>query len=139
MYVMNIFSSFNFHLTLLVVQVCYFNCIIINHSNIKYGSKSLPVSPTPHLRDWSLSISKPWRFSSNQLHSTGVTGYIGGDGLYAVANAHPDWEYSALVRNKEKAARLAEKYPQIRIVLGDLDSSDIIEEEVKNADIVFRK
>ncbi|OQE14913.1 hypothetical protein PENSTE_c032G02932 [Penicillium steckii] len=68
---------------------------------------------------------------------TGVTGYIGGDGLYAVANAHPDWEYSALVRNKEKAARLAEKYPQIRIVLGDLDSSDIIEEEVKNADIVF--
>ncbi|KAJ5099840.1 hypothetical protein N7532_006841 [Penicillium argentinense] len=68
---------------------------------------------------------------------TGVTGYIGGDGLYAVSNAHPDWELSALVRSKEKAARLTSQYPKIRVVLGDLDSSDIIEEEVKNADIVF--
>jgi hypothetical protein len=32
---------------------------------------------------------------------------------------------------------VSNKYPQIRIVHGDLDSADIIEEEVKNADIVF--
>lgn len=32
---------------------------------------------------------------------------------------------------------MSSKYPQIRIVHGDLDSADIIEEEVKNADIVF--
>ncbi|CAI7576837.1 unnamed protein product [Penicillium pancosmium] len=68
---------------------------------------------------------------------TGATGYIGGDGLYAVSNAHPDWELSALVRSQEKAAQLKAKYPDIRVVLGDLDSSDVIEEEVKNADIVF--
>lgn len=68
-----------------------------------------------------------------------MTGYIGGDGLYAIANAHPDWELSALVRNKDKAAQLTSKYPNIRVVHGDLDSSDIIEKEVKNADIVFRK
>lgn len=92
------------------------------------------MSSTPHLRVYQYTSFPP-----NQLYSTGATGYIGGDGLCAVANAHPDWEYSALVRNKEKAARLTAKYPQIRVVLGDLDSSDIIEEEVKNADIVFRK
>ncbi|KAJ5223528.1 hypothetical protein N7468_008070 [Penicillium chermesinum] len=68
---------------------------------------------------------------------TGATGYIGGDGLYAIATAHPDWEFSALVRNKEKASQLTSKYPQVRVVHGDLDSADVIENEVKNADIVF--
>ncbi|KAJ5182675.1 hypothetical protein N7492_000291 [Penicillium capsulatum] len=73
--------------------------------------------------------------SQSDHQSTGATGYIGGDGLYALANAHPDWQLSALVRNKDKAAQLTSKYPQIRVVHGNLDSSDIIEEEVKNADI----
>ncbi|CEJ60145.1 hypothetical protein PMG11_08730 [Penicillium brasilianum] len=68
---------------------------------------------------------------------TGVTGYIGGEGLYTIATAHPDWQLSALVRSKEKAAQVTSKYPEIRIVSGDLDSVDIIAEEVKNADIVF--
>ncbi|KAJ6002293.1 hypothetical protein N7499_001843 [Penicillium canescens] len=68
---------------------------------------------------------------------TGATGYIGGDGLFAIASAHPDWQFSALVRSQEKSAQVTSKYPQIRTVIGDLDSSDLIEEEVKNADIVF--
>lgn len=70
--------------------------------------------------------------------STGATGYIGGDWLYIAANAHPDWELSVLVRSKEKAAVLSAQYPQIRVVHGDLDSYGLLEEEVKNADIVFR-
>ncbi|KAJ6130644.1 hypothetical protein N7512_003424 [Penicillium capsulatum] len=77
------------------------------------------------------------KMTSPKVFLTGATGYIGGDGLYALANAHPDWQLSALVRNKDKAAQLTSKYPQIRVVHGNLDSSDIIEEEVKNADIVF--
>ncbi|KAJ5462922.1 hypothetical protein N7475_007866 [Penicillium sp. IBT 31633x] len=68
---------------------------------------------------------------------TGATGYIGGDGLFAIASAHPDWEFSALVRSEEKAKQVTSKFPQIRTVIGDLDSSKLIEEEVKNADIVF--
>lgn len=67
-----------------------------------------------------------------------MTGYIGGDVFYTVHQAHPDWQYSVLVRNKDKGAQVASKYPDVRIVYGDLDSSSIIEEEVKNADIVFR-
>jgi nucleoside-diphosphate-sugar epimerase len=46
---------------------------------------------------------------------------------------------SALVRSKDKAEQVKAQYPSIRIVHGDLDSSDVIEEEVKNADIVFRQ
>ncbi|CAG8119729.1 unnamed protein product [Penicillium salamii] len=68
---------------------------------------------------------------------TGATGYIGGDGLFAIVNAHPDWELSALVRSSQKADQITTKYPKIRTVIGDLDSSDLIEEEVRNADIVF--
>ena len=70
---------------------------------------------------------------------TGATGYIGGDGLYAISQKHPDWKVSALVRNQSKGAELESKYPQVRIVKGDLDSADVIEKEVQDADIVFRE
>ncbi|KAJ5833678.1 hypothetical protein N7474_001989 [Penicillium riverlandense] len=75
--------------------------------------------------------------ASPKVFLTGATGYIGGDGLYAVANAHPDWQISALIRSKDKAAQVTAQYPKIRVLHGDLDSTDLIEEEVKNADIVF--
>jgi hypothetical protein len=52
--------------------------------------------------------------------------------------AHHDWEYSLLIHNKDKGAQVAKKYPSARIVYGDLDSLDIIEEEVKNANIIYR-
>ncbi|KAL4807754.1 hypothetical protein BDV18DRAFT_135972 [Aspergillus unguis] len=68
---------------------------------------------------------------------TGATGYIGGDVFYLVTQSHPDWEVSVLVRNKEKGAKLASEYPNVRVVQGDLDSASIIEDETKNADIVF--
>jgi uncharacterized protein YbjT (DUF2867 family) len=42
-----------------------------------------------------------------------------------------------LVRNVDKAAKLTAQYLNIRVVRGDLDSVDIIEEEVADADIVF--
>lgn len=71
--------------------------------------------------------------------STGTTGYIGGDSLFAIHQAHPDWQLSVLVRNKDKGAQLASKYPDARLVYGDLDSASVLEEEVKNADIVYRR
>ncbi|KAL3469746.1 putative nucleoside-diphosphate-sugar epimerase [Aspergillus californicus] len=75
--------------------------------------------------------------ASLKVFLTGASGYIGGDALYAIANAHADWQLSALVRNKDKAEQVKAQYPNIRIIHGDLDSSDIIIEEVKNTDIVF--
>lgn len=42
------------------------------------------------------------------------------------------------MRSKDKAAVLSNQYPKIRVVHGDLDSYDILEEEVGKADIVFR-
>jgi len=71
--------------------------------------------------------------------STGATGYIAGDALAAIYNSHPDYEYACLVRTKEKGDKVKEAFPNVRIVLGGLDDSDLLEEESAKADIVLRK
>ncbi|KAL6249969.1 hypothetical protein RBB50_002270 [Rhinocladiella similis] len=68
---------------------------------------------------------------------TGTTGYIGGDFLYLVSQRHPDWELTCLVRNSDKGAKIATSYPKVRLVYGDLDTVDLIEEEAANTDIVY--
>ncbi|KAF1344455.1 NAD dependent epimerase/dehydratase family protein [Delphinella strobiligena] len=67
----------------------------------------------------------------------GATGYIGGDALYAIAHAHPEYEITALVRNSEKGAQVASQYPKTKLVYGDTDSADLIAEEVHKADIIL--
>ncbi|OAL31215.1 hypothetical protein AYO20_08270 [Fonsecaea nubica] len=68
---------------------------------------------------------------------TGVTGYIGGDALYALSKKYPEWEYCAIIRTQEKANRVQQQYPKLRIVLGDLDDSAVLREESAKADIVL--
>jgi len=72
-------------------------------------------------------------------YSTGATGYIGGDILHALYKAHPEYEFSALVRNSEKGAPVAAAFPKIRLVYGGLDDSEVLVEEAARADIVVRK
>jgi N-acetyl-gamma-glutamylphosphate reductase len=67
-----------------------------------------------------------------------VTGYIAGDALYALHEKHPDYEYSALVRTQEKADVVKKAFPNIRIVLGGNDDSDLLKEEAAKADVVLR-
>lgn len=69
---------------------------------------------------------------------TGVTGYIGGDFLYALNEAHPDWDMTAMVRNSDKGAKVAQQYPNVKLVYGDLESADLLEEEASKADVVFQ-
>jgi hypothetical protein len=67
-----------------------------------------------------------------------VTGYIAGDALYALNQKHPDYEYSALVRTQEKADIVKKAFPNVRIVLGGNDDSDLLKEEAAKADVVLR-
>lgn len=67
-----------------------------------------------------------------------MTGYIAGDALYALSQKYPDYEYSALVRTQEKADIVKKAFPNIRIVLGGNDDSDILREEAAKADVVLR-
>lgn len=58
--------------------------------------------------------------------------------MYLINQKHPEWQLSALVRTDEKAAQIQRQYPNVRIVRGDLDAVDVIEKEVRDADIVYR-
>lgn len=72
-----------------------------------------------------------------KIFVTGATGYIGGDALATLTQQHPEFAYSALVRSSEKADQVKAQYPNIRIVLGDLDDSELLERESAAADIVL--
>lgn len=52
---------------------------------------------------------------------------------------HPDLDVTILARTSDKAAPMTARYPTIHVVLGDLDSSLVIEEQSALADIVFSK
>jgi len=51
---------------------------------------------------------------------------------------HPDYQYTALVRTKDKATIVEKAYPNVKIVLGDLDNSELLEEQASKADVVLR-
>ncbi|KAF1978605.1 NAD(P)-binding protein [Bimuria novae-zelandiae CBS 107.79] len=72
-----------------------------------------------------------------KIFITGATGYIGGDTLYELYNKHPDHEYTAMVRTPEKGEQVTSKFPKVRVVQGDNDSTDVLKEESSNADIVI--
>lgn len=68
---------------------------------------------------------------------TGATGYIGGDALVEIVKAHPEWEITCSVRNSDKGAKVAAEFPRVKLVYGDLDATEMIEEECSKADIVY--
>ena len=68
-----------------------------------------------------------------------MTGYIAGDALYVLSKAHPEYEYAALVRTKDKADIVQKDYPSVRIVLGGVDDDKILREECSKADVVLRE
>ncbi|KAK0735045.1 hypothetical protein B0T26DRAFT_762858 [Lasiosphaeria miniovina] len=79
-----------------------------------------------------------------KLLLTGVTGYIGGDAFYALRKAHPELEYTLLVRSAERVKLVREQYPEttgIRIVYPDSSRdgsslNDLLEDEASKADII---
>ena len=56
--------------------------------------------------------------------------------LHALQEKHPEYEISVLVRDSSKGEKITRAHPNVRIVLGELDSTSSIEEEARKADIV---
>ncbi|KAG4443227.1 hypothetical protein IFR05_001270 [Cadophora sp. M221] len=67
---------------------------------------------------------------------TGITGYIGGQTLASIISKHPEYTTTGLVRKEEQKQQLLVKHPSIEIIIGDLDSNEILIEQSKKADIV---
>ncbi|KAI1503197.1 hypothetical protein F5X99DRAFT_376153 [Biscogniauxia marginata] len=72
-----------------------------------------------------------------KIFLTGATGYIGGEALYALNKAHPEYEYALLVRNEERGKLVSGQYPNARLVYGSLDDASVIEKEAAAADVVL--
>ncbi|KAK6596093.1 hypothetical protein H4I95_10009 [Botrytis cinerea] len=72
-----------------------------------------------------------------KIFITGTTGYTGGDALYTLYHAHPDWEFTALVRNSDRGAPVAAAFPKVHLVYGTLEDAKILEEEAAKADVVL--
>ena len=75
--------------------------------------------------------------STPKVFVTGVTGYVGGDALYVITKAHPDWAYSFLVRDENRGKALKTWLPSARLVYGDLSKLELLEAESTAADIVL--
>lgn len=73
-----------------------------------------------------------------RIFITGVSGYIGGQTLASVVAKHPEYTVVGLVRNEEKKQQILAKLPSVKLVIGDLDSSDLLTEEAKTADVILR-
>ncbi len=71
------------------------------------------------------------------ISSTGATGYIGGSVLEKILTEFPQLQITALLRSS--SSEFKNRYPNVKIVLGDFDSFDVIEKAASEADIVVRE
>ncbi|KAL4876685.1 NAD dependent epimerase/dehydratase family protein [Aspergillus karnatakaensis] len=68
---------------------------------------------------------------------SGASGYIGGAVLHSLLEVHPSVKIAALVRDAAKGSIIKKAYPSVDIIDGDLDNTDVIEQQSQNADVVF--
>ncbi|KLO81173.1 nucleoside-diphosphate-sugar epimerase [Fusarium fujikuroi] len=68
---------------------------------------------------------------------TGASGYVGGQLLHELAQAHPEYTIATLVRDANAAETIAKAYPRVRTVVGDLDDSALVEQEASQALVVL--
>ena len=53
--------------------------------------------------------------------------------------AHPDYEYTLLVKNEQQAEPIKAKYPGVKFVYGTLEQSDLIRDTCLDTDVVIRR
>ena len=71
------------------------------------------------------------------IDRTGGTGYIGGSVLDAIVKQHSEYDVTVLLRNIPPGFQ--NKYPDVKIIEGDFDNTDLISATAAENDIVIRK
>lgn len=66
-------------------------------------------------------------------------GYVGGHTVLRMIEQHPEWHLVLLLRNEEQKKIMLAKWPQVEVVLGDLDDKALLMSEAKKADVVLRE
>ncbi|KAF5964682.1 nucleoside diphosphate sugar epimerase [Fusarium coicis] len=100
-------------------------------SRLQALPNTCPISKACHLAAYMCSVMLCCKVC------TGTTGFIGGDAFYALHKAHPDWKYTILVRSEDKGKDVQKQYPAVKLAVGSLDDSKVIEKAASEADIVI--
>ena len=67
---------------------------------------------------------------------TGGTGYIGGTVLDTIVRSHPEYNVTVLLR--KIPPNFTNLYPNVKIIHGDYDSTDVLSNAAANAHVVVR-
>jgi nucleoside-diphosphate-sugar epimerase len=67
-----------------------------------------------------------------------LTGFVGGTTFSILHETQPEYDYTLYTRNQDRAKVIAENFPDVKFVYGDLDSVDVIEKAASKADVVVR-
>lgn len=80
-----------------------------------------------------------FRFAAPNSKRSGATGYLGGEVLHRLTSTseHRNTVITCLVRDASKADLLRQTYPQVQILLGDLDDDEKIRQHSAASDIVL--
>ncbi|PPJ52871.1 hypothetical protein CBER1_11202 [Cercospora berteroae] len=70
-----------------------------------------------------------------KLPLTGTTGYVGGTVLDTPYNAHPEYNFTAILR-KDPPSNFKSKYPNVKVIKGSYDDAEILQSAAKDVDIV---
>ncbi|KAJ7278530.1 nucleoside-diphosphate-sugar epimerase [Mycena rebaudengoi] len=70
-----------------------------------------------------------------RIFITGSTGYIGGSVLAGITVAHPEYQITAVLRKVSQ--RYVDAYPQVKTVVGDYDSAELLAKVAADNDIVI--
>lgn len=63
---------------------------------------------------------------------------MGGEVLYSLYHSGAEHDIAVLNRHPESEKAILKAFPRVRVVQGDLDATDLLENEAGIADIVFR-
>jgi N-acetyl-gamma-glutamylphosphate reductase len=72
------------------------------------------------------------------LHVSGISGYIGGQIGAILLSYHPECEITSLVRQEYQVHTIKARFPEVRLVKGNLDSHEVLLREAQDADMVIR-
>lgn len=65
--------------------------------------------------------------------------YLGGEALHTLVNSSLNsTRIRCLIRDETKAEQVQSAYPNVDVVLGDLDDTTLVKREAEAADIVLR-
>ena len=74
-----------------------------------------------------------------RIPATGASGYLGGNTIGRLVKKHPEWDVVVLVRTEEQEKEINAAWPNVQVVLGDLDDAETLSGEASKDNVVMSR